>query len=227
MTHFSLGSNIRDRAVGVWWPRWRRRALFVVGGIVVGTLAVAMAIGADDAQKLFNAMVARWPAAPFLLGPGGLAFSAWLTRRFFPGAQGSGIPQVIAAHRLEDLPARARLVSLRIAVGKIILLMLGLVCGASAGREGPTVQVGASTMFLFGRVEPHRQPGLLLAGSAAGIAAASRPACVAASSSIVRPTRSTTSSMLSPPGGRSPAAKGQNGCAGAANRAGRSACTNP
>ncbi len=150
----------------------RRRALFVVGGITVGALAVAMAVGADHAQKLFQAMVTRWPAAPFVLGPGGLALSAWLTRRFFPGAQGSGIPQVIAAHRLEDLPARARLVSLRIAAGKIILLMLGLICGASAGREGPTVQVGASTMFLFGRLEPHRQPGLLLAGSAAGIAAA-------------------------------------------------------
>lgn len=50
--------------------------------------------------------------------------------------------------------------------------MLGLLSGASSGREGPTVQVGAATMFLLGRLEPHRQPGLLLAGAAAGIAAA-------------------------------------------------------
>jgi H+/Cl- antiporter ClcA len=34
------------------------------------------------------------------------------------------------------------------------------------------VQVGAATMAALGRLEPHRQPGLLLAGSAAGIAAA-------------------------------------------------------
>lgn len=167
-----LRKHVRDRALEIWWPRWRRRALFVVGGIAVGALAVAMAIGADHAQKLFHRLVVFWPAAPFVLGPGGFALSAWLTRTYFPGAQGSGIPQVIAAHRIEDLPARARLVSLRIAVGKIILLLLALVCGASAGREGPTVQVGASTMFLLGRLEPHRQPGLLLAGSAAGIAAA-------------------------------------------------------
>jgi len=172
MTTFLPPKELRDRAVAIWWPRWRRRALFVVGGIAVGSLAVAMAVGADAAQRLFHAIVVRWPAAPFVLGPGGFALSAWLTRAYFPGAQGSGIPQVIAAHRLEDLSARARLVSLRIALGKIILLMLGLVCGASAGREGPTVQVGASTMFLLGRLEPHRQPGLLLAGSAAGIAAA-------------------------------------------------------
>ena len=61
---------------------------------------------------------------------------------------------------------------MRIAFGKIALMLLGLLCGASTGREGPTVQVGASTMFLFGRLEPHRQAGLFLAGSAAGVAAA-------------------------------------------------------
>ena len=165
-------SRLRHRALRDWWPRWRRRALFVAGGIAVGALAVAMAILADRAQGLFKAATLYWPWAPFVLGPGGFALAAWLTRRYFPGAQGSGIPQVIAAHKMEDLPARARLVALRIAAGKIILLMLGLLCGASAGREGPTVQVGASTMFLFGRLEPHRQPGLMLAGSAAGIAAA-------------------------------------------------------
>jgi H+/Cl- antiporter ClcA len=156
----------------IWWPRWRRRVLFVVGGLTVGGLAVAMAQLADRAQALFHLMTAAWPWAPFILGPGGFALAAWLTRNYFPGAQGSGIPQVIAAHHMQDLATRARLVSLRIAAGKIILLLLGLVCGASAGREGPTVQVGASTMFFFGRFEPHRQPGLLLAGSAAGIAAA-------------------------------------------------------
>ncbi len=164
--------RLRHRAQRIWWPRWRRRALFLLGGLAVGGLAVAMAKLADGAQIVFHMVAARWAWAPFVLAPGGFALAAWLTRTYFPGAQGSGIPQVIAAHKMEDLPARARLVSVRIAVGKIVLLLLGLVCGASAGREGPTVQVGASTMFFFGRLEPHRQPGLMLAGSAAGIAAA-------------------------------------------------------
>ncbi len=172
MTPSDFPGRIHHHARQVWWPRWRRRALFLIGGLTVGALAVAMAWMADRAQGLFHLMAGRWPWAPFVLGPGGFALAAWLTRNYFPGAQGSGIPQVIAAHKMEDLPVRARLVSVRIAIGKIILLLLGLVCGASAGREGPTVQVGASTMFFFGRFEPHRQPGLMLAGSAAGIAAA-------------------------------------------------------
>lgn len=62
--------------------------------------------------------------------------------------------------------------SLRIAAGKMILTLFGLLCGASIGREGPTVQVGASVMFAIGRVSPRRQPGLILAGAAAGVAAA-------------------------------------------------------
>jgi H+/Cl- antiporter ClcA len=151
---------------------WRRRALFVAGGIVVGLLAVAMAKLADASQWTFAQAYARWPWSPFVITPAGFALSAYLTRRHFQGAQGSGIPQVMAARQLERTEDRARLVSPRLGAAKIALLMLGLLSGASSGREGPTVQVGAATMFLLGRFEPHRQPGLLLAGAAAGIAAA-------------------------------------------------------
>ena len=98
--------------------------------------------------------------------------SAYLTIRLFPNAQGSGIPQAIAARHLTDQTARESLVSMRIAIGKVILTLFGLLCGGSVGREGPTVQVGASIMFALGRVSPRRQPGLILAGAAAGVAAA-------------------------------------------------------
>ena len=153
-------------------PTFRRRALFLIGGLVVGLLAVAMAWLADGAQRLFAAATGRVWFAPLLLTPAGFSLAAWLTLRFFDGAQGSGIPQVIAARELDDPRLRHALVSPRLGLAKIGLLILGLATGASSGREGPTVQVGAATMALLGRIEPHRQPGLLLAGSAAGIAAA-------------------------------------------------------
>jgi len=114
----------------------------------------------------------RQPLAALALTPLGFAASSWLARRFFPNSGGSGIPQAIAARHLEGLAARERLVSLRVAVGKIVLVLLGLLCGASIGREGPTVQVGASVMFAAGRLSPRRQPGLILAGASAGVAAA-------------------------------------------------------
>ena len=152
---------------------WRRRALFLLGGIVVGVLAVSMAALADRAQVLFGMLRGRWPWAPFVVTPAGFALAAFLTRRFFPGAQGSGIPQVIAARELVLPTDRARLVSVKLGIAKIGLLMLGLATGASSGREGPTVQVGASIMLAVARFSGMAQArGLILAGSAAGIAAA-------------------------------------------------------
>ncbi len=150
---------------------WQRRALFVLGGVAVGAAAIGLAWAADRTGAGFRAMLARWPLVPLLLTPAGFAACSFLSRRFFPGSGGSGIPQAIAARQC-GLDARARLVSLRLAAGKIVLLLLGLLCGASIGREGPTVQVGASIMFAAGRLSPRRQTGLILAGAAAGVAAA-------------------------------------------------------
>jgi H+/Cl- antiporter ClcA len=68
------------------------------------------------------------------------------------------------------------MLSMRILVGKIILTTFGLFSGASMGREGPTVQAGACIMFCFRKFAhfPRHlvQRGLILAGGAAGIAAA-------------------------------------------------------
>ncbi|MGH7154282.1 MAG: chloride channel protein, partial [Acetobacteraceae bacterium] len=97
---------------------------------------------------------------------------AWVTRRWFPNGEGSGIPQAIAARKLWGARKRGELVSLRLGVGKFFLTLGGLLIGASIGREGPTVQVGASVMFALGRLSPRMQPGLILAGASAGVAAA-------------------------------------------------------
>jgi len=168
----SLVSTRRRRHIRVLSGRWQRRAIFLCGGIVVGAAVVALALLADDAQRAFARLLALSHEAALAVTPLGFGLSVYLTRRFFPNSQGSGIPQAIAARRLVDQTERGKLVSLRIAIGKILLTLLGLLCGASAGREGPSVQVGASIMFAVGRMSPRRQPGLILAGAAAGVAAA-------------------------------------------------------
>jgi H+/Cl- antiporter ClcA len=152
--------------------RWQRRIIFMAGGLVVGLAAIGLAVASDFAQAQFHHLLERFPYAAFVVTPVGFALAVYLTNRFFPNTQGSGIPQAIAARTLDDPEARAQLVGLRTGIGKILMTLLGLLVGASIGREGPTVQVGASIMFAIGRLSPKRQPGLILAGAAAGVAAA-------------------------------------------------------
>jgi H+/Cl- antiporter ClcA len=159
-----------------WWLRHsqklRRRSMFLGGGILTGLSAYAFAVLADDVQGLFKSLVGARPALPWVITPLGFAFSAWVAQRYFPNSQGSGIPQCIAAMQINERKIRDRLLSLRLAFGKIILTVLGLACGASIGREGPTVQIGASIMSAMGSKSGKEQRALILAGSAAGIAAA-------------------------------------------------------
>ncbi|TCL63660.1 chloride channel protein [Rhizobium sp. BK251] len=166
----------RSRVLWGSFSLWRPRIIFWFGAIAIGVVSVAFAKMADFAQKAFTTLTSSGELMfllPLLMAPFGFMLSAYLAARFFPNSQGSGIPQAIAARHLHDDEDRARLLSLRIAFGKIALTLLGLFCGASIGREGPTVQVGGSIMLAvarFGGIAQTR--GLILAGSAAGIAAA-------------------------------------------------------
>jgi len=122
--------------------RWRRRLVFVAGGLSVGLVAVALAIAADFAQAGFRIIALRWPYAPLALTPLGFGLAAYLVRYLFPSAGGSGIPQVIAAHQSHDPVVQGKLVGTGTAFGKIVVTLIGLFAGASTGREGPTVGTG-------------------------------------------------------------------------------------
>jgi H+/Cl- antiporter ClcA len=158
-------------------PRlWLRRVVFWLGAILVSLVAIGFAMAADAASGWFVQLQAPRPWIAFLICPAGLVTAFLLTRHVFPGAQGSGIPQVIAAQHMTDRAMIARVLSLRIAAGKVGLTLLGLACGASIGREGPTVQVGAAIMHSLGRMlrlpRIELERALVLAGGAAGVAAA-------------------------------------------------------
>lgn len=172
----NVGRYLRPSYEWISPRRWLRRVVFWGGAIVIGVLATVFAVGAELANEGFHAMVAISPWAPVLIMPAGMALVVYLTRVLFPGTQGSGIPQTIAALSIKDPVMRTRLLSVRIALSKIGLTLLGLLSGASVGREGPTVQIGASIMHAFGQLGrfPRQdiERGLILAGGAAGISAA-------------------------------------------------------
>ena len=140
-----------------------------------GLIAAAFARLCDGAMRVHAELIEScgWPV--LLLLPAGFAAIAWLTKRFAPEASGSGIPQVIAAaeHRWRGRWGGQR-VTLKTAVWKVALTAAALVCGASIGREGPTVQVVAGVMRTLTRGlkgGPGRR-AIIIAGGAAGVAAA-------------------------------------------------------
>jgi H+/Cl- antiporter ClcA len=156
--------------------RWTRRVAIWGGAVLVSLVAIAFAAASDAASAAFVDLVRERPYLALAISPAGLVLSVLLTMRVFPGAQGSGIPQVIASMHIQEPEVVARVLSLRIAFGKVLLTLLGLLSGASIGREGPTVQVGASVMRALGTrmrlPAAEAQRTLVLAGGAAGIAAA-------------------------------------------------------
>lgn len=156
---------------------WRERAIIWLAAVVTGLLVVLFSILTEHAIAFFNSTSQAHGWFPLLICPAAGMLIAWLTRNYFNGSEGSGIPQVSAALREDVSGQNIRLfVSMRIALGKVFLGVAGLAAGFSIGREGPSVQVGASVMHAFRHFLPKYSQRytkhLILAGGAAGIAAA-------------------------------------------------------
>lgn len=155
---------------------WFGRFIIWTAAAVTGLVIVLLARATEYAIAFFDGVQSHIWWLPILITPAVGVFIIWITRTWFPGAAGSGIPQTIAALDYDEAHAVGHLVSIRIAISKFFLVTLGLAAGFSAGREGPSVQVGASIMHAFRKLLPQNfsvdPKHLILAGGAAGISAA-------------------------------------------------------
>ena len=159
------------------WHNFRLQLLMegVAIGLVSGAVVVAYRFSLDKAMQAasyIRELVLRNTAlVPLYLG--GiilLGIAIGLIVRFEPMVKGSGIPQV------EGILLRNMKIDwLRVILGKFIGGVLALGGGLSLGREGPSVQIGASIGQGFGKIFKRmrlEEKYLVTSGASAGLAAA-------------------------------------------------------
>ncbi|QSJ20499.1 chloride channel protein [Nostoc sp. UHCC 0702] len=153
-----------------------RRGLAIAEASIIGLVAALSAVF----LKVGSGWLGTWRVhtshvlpAWFALPVVGLVFgflAGALVQRLAPEASGSGIPQVKAT-----LANVANALSLRVAIVKLLSAMIALGSGITLGRQGPTVQVGASLAAGMSRwvpTSPDHRRQMIAAGAGAGLAAA-------------------------------------------------------
>src|SRR5271155_4788973 len=127
--------------------------LALVVGAVSGLVGALFLLLLERADRFRDAVIV-WAHSESVVGflvvslacAAGAAGAAWLVRRYAPQASGSGIPHVEAVLNGELPQAPFRIIPVKFVGG-----VLAIGAGLALGREGPSVQMGATKAHFIGK----------------------------------------------------------------------------
>ncbi|MEG3879377.1 chloride channel protein [Microcoleus sp. herbarium7] len=176
MPHISIPKQFREPSRVIesqLFLRPKRLAIFeaCLIGLVAGLAGVLLKLGVGwlgSWRVATSTVIPAWILLPSVGLLGGF-LTGFLVERFAPETAGSGIPHVKAALGGVNLS-----LDLRVAVAKLLTTILAVGSGLTLGRQGPTVQIGASLAGWIGHLmptSPDYRRQLIACGAAAGLAA--------------------------------------------------------
>lgn len=104
---------------------------------------------AEYTQHAFKSNIVGQEYLGFFITPIVFALIVYIDRNHANYAGGSGIPQLIAATDSRNKRIRLSLLSFKIAISKIVFVILAMVAGASLSFGGPSVHIGSSIFYNF------------------------------------------------------------------------------
>ena len=137
------------------WRLWLARAIVITVAAAAGLTVVGFTWLTERALETFSSMRSTWWWAPLLWTPLCTGTIVWLTRRYVPGAAGSGIPQVMAAlDSSVDGGTRGLFVSIKLTLAVIGVITNGATFGSGyaytrAMLEGQEHVSAAYVLFKF------------------------------------------------------------------------------
>lgn len=155
-------------------------AALLLTSILVSTCIVFYAFYFSEAEALLRYIFKINPLWIFIIAPLALTL-AWLIASILaPGSGGSGIPQILASiddGAINGQLRNSKLLSVRVALFKMIGSIFAVFGGGAIGREGPSLHVASSLYYslyrFYGKHFPAGNPThWVIAGSASGLAAA-------------------------------------------------------
>lgn len=146
-------------------------SLFFAGVLTVIVITFFLQIS-EFLQYTFKYLIQQYPLFG-IFTPLMFMLAVYSVKYHYHFVSGSGIPQAFAALRSHNKSIRNKLLSFRIAIGKIALIFFAMLFGAPIGIEGPSIHIGSSIFYNFQAFINLRRKlfihALITIGAAAGL----------------------------------------------------------